>query len=84
MCVCVCVCVCVVGFGVWTVSDSVRSFCYVPVRRRCHVWASLRTQGAAPALWLQLYVRCASRCRARGGCRAPVSVSDAAVAQGAV
>ena len=33
---------------------------------------------------LQLYVRCAGSCRARGGCRAPVSVSGAAVAQGAV
>ena len=41
-------------------------------------------QGVAPAPRFQLYVRCAGPCRARGGCRAPVSVSGASVAQGAM
>ena len=37
--------VCVIGFGVSTVSDSVRFVCYGPARRRCHVWASLQALG---------------------------------------
>ena len=41
-------------------------------------------RGVAPAPRIQLYVRCAGPCRARGGCRAPVSLSGASVGQGAV
>ena len=41
-------------------------------------------RGVAPALRFQLYVRWAGPWRARGGCRTPVSVPGASVAQGAV
>ena len=39
-------------------------------------------RGVAAAPRFQLYMRCAGPCRARDGCRAPVS--GASVAQGAV
>ena len=38
----------VVGFGVWTVSVSVRFVCYDPARRRCRVWASSHSPGSCP------------------------------------
>ena len=41
-------------------------------------------QGVAPAPRFQFYVHCVAPCRARGGCRAPVSRSGASMAQGAV
>ena len=83
------VCVCVIGFGVWTVSVSVRLVCYGPARQQGRQGAAVSglhhgSQGLAPAPRFQLYVRCAGPRRARGGCRAPVSVSGASVAQGAV
>ena len=37
---CVCVCVCVVGFGVWTVPESVRFVCYSSARRHWRIGAS--------------------------------------------
>ena len=40
--------VCVIGFGVWTVSVSVRFVCYGPERRCCRVWASSRPPGGCP------------------------------------
>ena len=40
--------------------------------------------GVAPAPRFQLNVHCVAPCRARGGCRAPVSLSCASMAQGAV
>ena len=77
--------VCVIGFGVWTVSDSIRFVCNCPTRRRCHVSASSWAPGVSPAApQFQLYVHCVGPYRARGGCRAPVSVSGVPVAQGAV
>ena len=77
-------CVCVVGFGLWTIPESVRFVCYGQARRRWRVGASLRPPGVAPALRFQLYVQYVAPCRARGGCRTPVSLSGASMAQGAV
>ena len=37
-----------------------------------------------PAPRYQLYLHCVAPCRAHGGCRTPVSVSGALVAQGAM
>ena len=41
-------------------------------------------RGVAPAPRFQLYVQYLAPCRDRGGCRAPVSLSGASMAQGAV
>ena len=76
---CVCVCVCVVGFGVWTVPDSVRFVCYSPARRRWCVGASSRAPGGCPAPRFQLYVHCVAPCRAHDGCRASVSLEGIGV-----
>ena len=40
--------------------------------------------GVAPAPRFQFHVHCVAPCRARGGCRTPVSMYVASMAQGAV
>ena len=59
---------------------------YVPSLRAGAAVSGLHhgRRGVAPAPQFQLYVRCVGPCRARGGCRAAVSVAGASVAQGAV
>ena len=79
-----CECVCLgSGFGP---SVSVRIVCYSPAQRAGAAVPGLHDGCREVALTprFQLYVRCAGPCRARGGCRAPVSVSGASVAQGGV
>ena len=75
--------VCVIGFGVWTVSVSVCFACYGPAHAGAAISGLHRGhRGPAPA---NFSCKCTARVPvAPGGCRAPVSVSGASVAQGAV
>ena len=85
VCVCVCVCVCM-----WLGSESVPSqspFVLSVTAQRAGAGVSRLhhgRRGVAPAPRFQLYVHYVAPCRARGGCRAPVSVSGASMAEGAV
>ena len=77
-------CVCVIGLGCG--SSQFPSVLFVTAQCVGAAVSELHhgRRGVAPAPRFQLYVRCAGSCRARGGCRAPVSVSGASVTQGAL
>ena len=76
--------VCVIGFGSWDRLNFRPSCLLRPSAGAAVTGLHHGRRGVAPAPRFQLYVRCAGPCHARGGCRAPVSVSGSSVAQGAV
>ena len=78
--------VCVIVFWVWNISDSVRFVFFVPFQCASAAVFGLPygCRGVSRAPRFQLCVRCAGPCRARGGCRAAVSVAGALLALGVV
>ena len=76
--------VCVIGFGVWTVSDSVRFACYGPARRRCRVWASSRVPGGCAGASVSVVCALRGSLSRQRWVPCPFLCAGASVAQGAV